>query len=335
MKFTTLIAVAGIVLATPSFAGPTEVIVGSGSKGGTYFPVVNEISLFCNSSTLTVSPYMDAEGNTGGGSVANLRRILNNEAMGGIVQTDVAFLEKSANPAMARVVALLPLHTEQVHLIVQTEVSVMVKEATEGFLGIGGSEAEYEVQGNPIRMLSDLKGQTVAAWGGSITTAKVISSQDGLQLDIVDAESQEKAMGMLKSGEVSAVLAVAGAPVQWIEELPAKKYSLLSVSDRDTEALSAVYGVSGISYDNLGETGQRMNALAVDALLMTRTYRTDDMIGALAELQSCVRNKIYEIQDTPGTHPAWQGIDPNRDMLWDNQFVAPEVSAVTPAAAVQ
>jgi hypothetical protein len=135
------------------------------------------------------------------------------------------------------------------------------------------------------------------------------------------------------SGEAAAVIAVAGAPVGWIEDLPRGEYTLLTFSDRTAEDLGAVYGTQPVSYNNMGANGQRIDALTVNAYLMTRTYRTPEMINALAELQACVRENIFLIQDTPGTHPAWQMIDPSIEMLWDNVFEAPADYVYQPAAA--
>jgi hypothetical protein len=108
--------------------------------------------------------------------------------------------------------------------------------------------------------------------------------------------------------------------VLWIESLPKGKYKLLTVSKGTTDKLKEIYSTSSVSYDNMGQTGQVLEALAVDAILFTRTYHTPKMINALKGLQACVRAKIHEIQDTPGTHPVWQSIDPERDMKWDKVF---------------
>lgn len=328
------------MLANPltAFAQQVEIVLGSGSPGGTYYPVISEIAEFCDSPTLKISHYLDPDNPdnpTGGGSVANLTRITNNLAMGGLVQTDVAALEVlGRNPAMARVLALLPLHTEHVHFVVPSLTNVLVQEAKEGnFLGFGAQEAVYELRANPMRSVADLQGATIASWGGSAVSSQVIAQLARLGATVVNAGSRDAAMAMLDSGQAHAVVSVAGAPVQWISDLPQGEYTLLTVGANTQENLASVYGTQPVSYNNMGANGQRIDALTVNALLMTRTYRTDKMIGALAELQSCVREKIFEIQDTPGTHPAWQMIDPNAEMLWDNIFQAPTRASTVSAPA--
>lgn len=343
MKLSKFAALAGAILllgAPSAFAEPVNIVLGSGATSGTYYPVVSEIAKFCDSDTIVVTHFMDpslGEGKeTEGGSVANLRRILDNKATGGLVQLDVAYLEKLANPAMSRVLALLPLHAEQVHVIVPASVNVPVlkEEASGGLFGIGAHDAIYEdqLQSNPMTTISELAGKRVAAWGGSVTTAKVVDQQGGIGFaEIVPVKDRDEAFGLLNSGQVAAVLAVTGAPTAWVAALPKGQYKLLVAGKTMEEAVSAVYATSGISYDNMGQTGQQISALSVDSLLMTRTYKTPEMVNALAELQKCVQDNIFLIQDTPGTHPAWQTIDPSREMKWDNLFIAPAQPLAAPA----
>lgn len=328
MKLALLACLATASTINVAFAEPVEIVLGSGGKGGTYFPVINEVANFCNSETLLVSNYMDptrADDPTAGGSVENLKRITNNLAMGGLVQADVAALELlGRNPAMARVLALLPLHTEHLHFIVPSVVTVELEAADPGgFLGFGAKEAVYGQDNNPIDSIDDLTGRTVVAWGGSVVSAQVVDTLLGLGLTVVPVDNQAAGLAAIDNGEADAMLAVAGAPVEWISKLPKSQYSLLTFNDRTAENLAEVYGTQPVSYTNLGTNGQRTDALTVNALLMTRTYRTPEMIGALSELQACVRENIFTIQDTPGTHPAWQMIDPNAEMLWDNIFTPP------------
>jgi TRAP-type uncharacterized transport system substrate-binding protein len=333
MKLSTLTLCVLGSMATASFAEPLTLTIGSGGKAGTYYPVISEIAGVCNSDTLFIQHRLDAEGNSIGGSDNNLRGILRNEIPAGIIQLDKAYLELQVNPDMPRVQALLPLHEEAVHVLVPTVVSVLVQEAVEpNFLGFGGTEAVYGTETNPLRDISDLEGQTVVAWGGSLTTAKIVSQLAGLKLDIVEVKDEVEAVEALRTGTAAAIVATVGYPAAWIEALPDGEFSILEATDV-AEDVEAVYSVSGVSYDNLGQSGQAVQALAVDAILFTRKFDKPEMVAALAELQSCVRENISEFRDTLGTHPAWQRIDPAREMKWSNLFVAPKAAAVAPTKA--
>ncbi len=335
MKLTSVIlcTLAATAMATATFAEPLTLTVGSGGEKGTYYPVISEIAGVCNSDTLFIQHRLDPEGKSVGGSDNNLRGILRNEIPVGIIQLDKAYLELQVNPDMPRVQALLPLHEEAVHVLVPTMVSVLVQEAVEpNFLGFGAKEAIYDTQPNEARDISDLKGQTVVAWGGSLTTAKIISQLAGLNLDITEVTNEAAAVEVLRAGEAAAIVATVGYPAAWIEALPDGEFTILEATDvvKDVEA---VYSVSGVSYDNLGQSGQAVQALAVDAILFTRKFDKPEMVAALAELQSCVRENISEFRDTLGTHPAWQRIDPAREMKWSNLFIAPKAAVVAPATA--
>ena len=314
-------AVMSVSMVATAFAERVDLVIGSGGESGTYYPVMSEISEFCTTSTLGINHNLDPEGKSVGGSVKNKRNLLNNKIMGGIIQADVAHLEKMKNTAMKRVLGLLPLHQEPVHVIVPDVVQVMVQAAKPGKFGFGAQDAVYAMQSNQLQNISQLTGHKVASWGGSVTSSKVIKMMGDINFEIVPVDNKDAAMRLLDSGQVSAVVSVVGAPAEWVEALPQGKYKLLSVTENTQTKLIDIYSISSINYDNMGKTGQSIDALAVDAILFTRTYRTPKMVQALGELQSCVKEKIYEIQDTPGTHQVWQ------NMKWDNLFTAPTQTA--------
>ncbi|MBY0538474.1 transporter substrate-binding domain-containing protein [Patescibacteria group bacterium] len=333
MKLSTLTLSVLAATATATFAEPLILTIGSGGKAGTYYPVMSEIAGVCNSDSLFIQHRLDAEGNSIGGSDNNLRGILRNEIPAGIIQLDKAYFELQVNPDMPRVQALLPLHEEPVHVLVPTEVSVLKQEAVEpNFLGFGGKEAVFETETNSMRDISDLQGQTVVAWGGSLTSAKIVSQLAKLNLDIIEVKDEVEAIDAVRTGAAAAIVATVGFPAAWIEALPDGEFSILEATDV-AEDVEAVYSLSGVSYDNLGQSGQAVQALSVDAILFTRKFDKPEMVAALAELQSCVRENITEFRDTLGTHPAWQRIDPDRDMKWSNLFIAPKAAVVAPATA--
>ena len=42
---------------------------------------------------------------------------------------------------------------------------------------------------------------------------------------------------------------------------------------------------------------------------------------------------LVAMRDTLGTHPAWQRINPSREMKWSNLFISPKAAVVAPATA--
>ncbi len=318
--FAVLVSVFFLCVSSAS-AEQVNLVVGSGGEGGTYYPLVSEMAQFCDSPTLKITHHIEG-GKSVGGSIKNLRNLLNNKIMAGIVQNDVANLEKMKNVKMKRIVALFPLHQEQVHVLVPLITTVEVRPAKKGKFGglFGAEKAVYAEQENPINNMAQLAGKRVASWGGSVTTDKVMKLMGDISFEIVPTKDRVSAMMLLDTGKVDAVLAVVGAPAKWVEELPKGKYKLLGVTKDLQDKLNDVYDVANVSYDNMGKTGQSLNVFGVDAMMFTRVYRTPKMLNALAEFKTCVREKIFEIQDTPGTHPVWQSIDPTRPMKWDNVF---------------
>jgi len=331
MKITTFALAAATLVAFPfSAMAETTLVIGSGGETGTYFPVIQETIDFCGPETgITMTHRFDEEGKSVGGSINNIRGLLDNVIQAGLIQGDTAYLQLQTVPAMQRIQALLAYHLEPIHFIVPA--TVMVEEGSSGVLGFGGSDPVFGA--NPLNNVSDLRGHVVATWGGSATSAQVINQLVNLGMTVNTYDNQGEAMAALDSGQAHVVVSTVGFPATWIRDLPSDAYKLLDVLPTTQETVANVYGTTGVSYDNL-VNGGRVNALSVQAILFTRTYRTEEMLNALAALQSCVVDHLYEIQDTAGTHPAWQGIPSQEamtDILWENMFEAP---AATPTSTV-
>ena len=303
-----------LAISNMAFAEKTTIVVGAGDKGGTYHQVVEEMAKYCSGSTLDIKIYSEKD-KIIGGSINNLRNLLDNKITCGIVQGDIAYLENMKNEDMQRIIALVPLHREQVHLIVPTYIQTTT--TTSKWQKLTGKSNLVTIE-NPITSLSQLNKRRVVAWGGSVKTAEIVKLMSNVDFKIIPAENQAEALGLISSGGADCILAVVGAPAKWVTELPKGKFKLLSVKD-ELEKLK-YYKTTNISYDNLGLTGQSIKALAVDSILFTREYKTPKMKKALGELQKNIINEITTIQDTPKTHPVWQKIDPSRKAAWDRVF---------------
>lgn len=309
-----------LVISNIAFAEKTTIVIGAGDIGGTYHQVVEEIAKFCSGSTLDIKIYSEKDKTSGknkivGGSINNLRNLLDNKIICGIIQGDIAYLENMKNEDMQRIIALVPLHREQVHLIVPTYVQAVAP--TSKWQKLRGKSNLVTIE-NPITSLSQLNKRRVVAFGGSVKTAEITKLMSNVDFRIIPVENQKEALELISSGGADCILAVVGAPAKWVTELPKGKFKLLSVKD-ELEKLK-YYKTTNISYDNLGLTGQSIKALAVDSILFTREYKTPQMIKALTELQTNIRKNIFLIRDTQLTHPVWQKIDPSRKIAWDRVF---------------
>lgn len=320
---TTIVCAFGALTATSALAEQVTLVAGSGGEGGTYYPVMQEIANVCDSANIDLE-HRIVDGKSMGGSDNNIRGILRNKIPLGLAQLDKAHLELQKNPNMARVQALLPLHNEAVHFLVPTQVTVELEAAEEGgLMGWGAKEAVYGLGQNPLEQVRDLEGGVVVSWGGSVTSAKFVDSLADIGFSIMKVGSKDEALAALANGQAHALASTVGWPAAWIENLPEGQYKLLEFSDRTLEDLQDVYGTTGVSYDNLGSSGQQIDTISIAAVLFTREFSKPEMVNALAELQACVRANIGEFKDTLGTHAAWQEIDPSREMKWQNVFEAP------------
>jgi hypothetical protein len=59
-----------------------------------------------------------------------------------------------------------------------------------------------------------------------------------------------------------------------------------------------------------------VTTVATDALFVTREYKTPAMVNSLAKFRACALAKVLELQETTGSHPAWQGVDPANRGKW-------------------
>jgi hypothetical protein len=52
------------------------------------------------------------------------------------------------------------------------------------------------------------------------------------------------------------------------------------------------------------------------ALLITREYKTPKFVAALRKFRQCFFDNLDELKETPGTHKAWQKVDPANHGRW-------------------
>ena len=283
-----------------------QIVLGTGGSDGTYFAMANDMIKRCGA-TVTIS-VKETEG-----SQANLQGIIDNLLTAGIVQFDVMRYYDDKDPAMARIKVLFPLNEEEIHLVA---VNKTTKE--DRFLGLSFAQKSLEIES-----LKDLAGKTVVAWGGSHLSAEYFQYKLKIPFNLVDLTREKNpsavAAKMLLDGQAQALFAVGGAPLKWLrdEKVFGKQFKLVSMGSDVLDQVKGTYNGARLNYPNLAN-GQ-VPTLSVQALFVTRDYRTPDRATALVKLKQCVIENIDHLRDMPGTHPKWRAVNPGRPFeRWAN-----------------
>lgn len=288
--------VAAVVLTAHPAAHAQQLKVATGDPKGTYSRLFRELNARCGDAIEM------AEVNTNG-SMANIDALEGNQVNAALVQTDVLVYRGGAED-LSGVKTLVALAPEEVHIIVQSE-------PRRGLFGFGKKAA--------ASTLSDLKDAKVGAAGGSVITAKVIAAQSGIHLDVVPYKDNAAALDALRAGDVDAVVAVGGAPLGVVSELdPA--FRLVTVPPAMQTKLASVYRPAKVSYPRMNALG--IPTLAIDALFVTRDYKTPTYARGLLKVRQCLYSHLQELAETTGTHPKWQQVSATNKGKWP--FYEPE-----------
>jgi hypothetical protein len=232
------------------------------------------------------------------GTVENLDALLNNMLTMAFVQADAAWnlLQKDANVQNLR--ALAVLYPEQVHLLT-LNAPVVVKKPT---LGFGGETKN-------LTTAADLKGLTVAAWGGSAVTASIIRDyMFSGGLNVLEVNTKDEALAAVTQGRAHVIIAVGGAPMKWVSAL-GPEWKLLAFPKALREKVGTTYADARLSYPKMGANG--VESGETTSMLVAQNYGPR-MGRAITEAYDCMMANREDLRDQIGTHPAWKKIDPDR-----------------------
>ncbi len=285
-----LAVLSGMVLAQSQ----VQLKVATGAASGTYSRQLKELGAVCRDQIPMT------ELNTTG-SVQNMDKLLGNEINAAIVQTDVLHF-RAMNENLSDVATLFALHNEEVHVIGLTESTTK----TGGFAGIGAKPVVYN-------SVSDLAGQTVAAWGGGYVTAQVIRMQGQIAYNVVEVSNFKQAQTLLNEGKVAAILMVGGAPMDDVKLL-SPAYKLIPFPEVITTRLKAVYSPTRVTYTNMNMNG--IPTVSTGALFVTRVYKTEKYKTALANLRACFFANLDDLKETTGTHKKWADVSETNRGKW-------------------
>jgi len=277
-----------------------QVKVATGDPKGTYSRMFRELNEHCGSAI----PMVEV---STGGSMANIDALEGNQVNAALVQTDVLVYRSNAED-FSGVKTLVALAPEEVHIIALSK-----GVSSGGFIGFGEKHRVFNT-------VSDLNGATVGAAGGSVITAKVISAQAGIPMNVVAYPDNGAALEALRNGQVSAVVAVGGAPLGMVAGLDAT-FKLLEVPPAMQAKLASVYKLAKVSYPRMNAVG--VPTLSIDALFVTRDYKTPVYARGLLQVRQCLYSHLQELAETTGTHPKWQQVSAVNKGKWP--FYEPEV----------
>lgn len=290
---------AAALIGSIAHAQTFAVATGDSKGGSTYSQMFREFARTCGSN-LNLTEIETT------GSVENVQMLVGNQVNGAFVQSDLLAFRKMTDPdSVANIKTLVALHTEELHFIARADVK---KEG--GIFGIGADKITFNT-------VDDLAGRQVGAVGGSVLSGRVVSAQSGLGFEMRQYDNNAALLKGLLDGEVDSILVVAGAPSKVVLALDSR-YRILSLSDELIKKLTtgdkAIYVPKKISYSNLNQAG--VPSVAVEALFVTRTYRSKKVLDSMKATRECFLEEVGTIQDTRGTHPKWQDVNPDNKGKW-------------------
>ena len=315
-----LIALIGIVLSFSLFAQEKFIIAGGGGakNGSVYSDMLGTIAATCSTDAMTIEEQITT------GGVQNLDLLKGNKVKAAIIPSDVLAAAKFNNASsVAQIQTLFTLHTEAAHLIARADIK---KEGGYGIgkLKFGGTDVAYN---NP----EDLKGRRVGAVGGSVVTANILNDmlRYGWVVDSTSYKSNSELATALTSGNVDAIVISAGLQSDAVKKIVGNFKLIPLRGNADTDK---VYKSVKVEYPNLNG-GRAVDTLGARALMVTRTWRSQEMLDQLGTFRACFQTNAGKIQDKDGTHPAWQDVNAEDKGEWQWYNLPNPAAAAKPVIA--
>ncbi|CCD84372.1 putative ABC/TRAP transporter component (periplasmic binding protein-like I) [Bradyrhizobium sp. ORS 285] len=256
----------------------------TGSVGSTYANMGSDLASALDKGTeLRILPVM------GRGSVQSVADILLLRGVdAGIIRKDtLAFLERKdfANNVREQLAYVAKLFNEEMHVLAPKSVT----------------------------SLSDLDGKTIAVDlpdGGTFVTSINVFERLGIRPHLLYIEPR-LALDMLQRGDIDAIIAVEGKPLQWLSQVNDRNLHLVPV-DYD-KALHEDYlpaKLSAEDYPNLISGSAPVNTIAAEAVLASFNWQPgSDRHRRLSLLVEALFNNLPALQRPP-YHPKWLEVAP-------------------------
>jgi branched-chain amino acid transport system substrate-binding protein len=254
----------------------------TGSFGSTYAQIGADLaSVLDNGTSLRVLPVL------GRGSVQAVADILLLKGVdAGIVRKDtLAYLERKdfANNIRNQFVYVTKMFNEEMHVLAP----------------------------RTIRSMKDLDGKTVVVDlpdASTFVTSINVFERLGIKPHLLYVEPR-LALEMLSKGEIDAIVAVEGKPVQWLSQVRDPNLHLVPVEYE--KALQEEYLPSQLSsadYPNLVSDTAPVDTIAAEAVLASYNWQpTSDRYRRLSLLVDSLFTRVAQLQRPP-FHPKWKEV---------------------------
>ncbi len=209
------------------------------------------------------------------------------------------------------------------------------------------NEEMHVIAPRTIASMKDLDGKTVVVDlpdSSTFVTAINVFERLGIRPHLIYQEPR-LAVDMLRKGEIDAIVAIEGKPLQWLSQINDRNLHLVPVEY--AKPLQEEYLPSKLSsadYPNLVPEGRPIETIAAEALLASYNWAPNsDRYRRLSLLVETMFDKIGQLQRPP-FHPKWKELAPratvagwtrfkaSQDWLDRNMPVGAAVSAASGAA---
>jgi branched-chain amino acid transport system substrate-binding protein len=281
----------------------------TGSFGSTYAQMGADLaSVLDHGSDLRVLPVL------GRGSVQAVADILLLRGVdAGIVRKDtLAYLERKdfANNIRNQFVYVTKMFNEEMHVLAP----------------------------QTIHSIRDLDGKTVAIDlpdGGTFVTAINVFEHLGIKPHLLYIEPR-LALEQLRKGDIDAIIAVEGKPLQWLSQINDPNLHLVPVEyDKSLRDEYLPAQLTSEDYPNLISSSAPVGTLAAEAVLASFNWQPgSDRYRRLALLVDSLFSHLAQLQQPP-YHPKWQELAPMAPVAGWTRFSAAQewVDRNTPATA--
>jgi TRAP-type uncharacterized transport system substrate-binding protein len=316
------LAALALLAALPAQAAPPadearcDLRVATGPRGKVYERLFADMRSVCGAEVALCAVPSE-------GGLQNLSLLSASQADIGLAQLDTVEAMKDGDDNVRQLQVLMPLHSNLLHVISLT----------------AGSKVDVTtVLGRPVpgtgrtllvRSYDDLRGLRVAAVGSAQLMGQMISKQLGLNIAVDNADSDDQALEMLRSGRIQAVFTTVGWPSPLVARLRDDTYTLVRY---EAKTAPGSYQVVKRNYQNLGALNHPF--LAAPNLLLSPPFKASGgYFKRVAALRRCLVKNLDTLQEG-SYHPGWKEIRDAQHSYGLLLFPGAAATAAAPAETV-